>query len=107
MRPLTATTNAENGEAQEDSTQVLVNGVINGDEVPGSENEEEDEENGIQPPPLLIATVVAPSAADAREARRAAAALERQGREFQRQWVREQEEAHQPAITGDGEGDDG
>lgn len=107
MRPLTATANTESGEAQEESTLALVNGVINGDEVHGNENEGEEGENGIQPPPLLIATVVAPSAADARGARRAAAALERQGREFQRQWVREQEEAHQPAITGDADGDDG
>ncbi|KAM0252567.1 hypothetical protein ACHAQJ_007650 [Trichoderma viride] len=37
--------------------------------------------------PVLISVVVAASSDDAREARRAAARLERIGREFQREWV--------------------
>lgn len=39
--------------------------------------------------PLLVGVVVAGSADDAREARRAAARLERVGREFQREWAAE------------------
>jgi hypothetical protein len=84
---------------QEEGLGVLVNGVINGDEVPSHDNDESRGENAVQPPPLLIATVLAPNAADAGEARRAAASLERTGREFQREWAREQEAAQQPITA--------
>jgi hypothetical protein len=78
-----------------ESSEVLVNGVS------GAEGTESAEESNVQPPPILIASVVAPTAADAVAARRAAARLEQTGREFQRAWVREQEESH--AVLADGE----
>jgi hypothetical protein len=106
MRPLTATTNPDRPEHFRENTETFVNGIINGGEVHGSEAEEADEENNAQPP-LLIGTVVAPSAAETREARRAAARLEWSGREFQRQWAREQEESQQSSILADTEVDDG
>lgn len=50
---------------------------------------EEEEGQGGSPnaPPMLIGTVVAPRAEDLREARRAAARLERIARVFQTEWV--------------------
>jgi hypothetical protein len=52
---------------------------------------------------LLIATVVAAGAGDTMEARRAAAKLERMGREFQREFVREEAEPRE-AIAGSEDG---
>lgn len=40
-------------------------------------------------PPMLVGVVVAGSADEAREARRAASRLERLGRDFQREWAKE------------------
>ena len=73
---------------------VLVNGVTNDGQDSPEGTEDEETETRVQQPPLLISSVVAPSAADTSEARRAAARLERTGRDFQREWIREQEEAH-------------
>lgn len=66
-----------------------------GEEEDDEEEDEEDadDEASLKLPPLLIATVVTPSAAEALDARRAAARLERMGREFQSAWMREQEDA--------------
>jgi hypothetical protein len=72
----------------------LVNGVTNDGQDSLDETEDEETETRIQQPPLLISSVVAPSAADTSEARRAAARLGRAGRDFQREWIRELEEAH-------------
>jgi hypothetical protein len=76
----------------------LVNGVTNDGLDSLEETEDEETATRIQQPPLLIASVVAPSAADTSEARRAAARLERTGRDFQREWIREQEEAQGEAT---------
>ncbi|KAI1380915.1 hypothetical protein F4677DRAFT_405122 [Hypoxylon crocopeplum] len=51
-------------------------------------------------PPMLVGIVVAPSADEARDARRAAARLERVGREVQARWA----EAQQAQEDGDEEG---
>jgi hypothetical protein len=61
-----------------------------GDEEQKEEGEGESEEESEEArPPMLVATVVAPKYTAAREARRAAARLERMGGEFQRRWVEE------------------
>lgn len=100
MRPLSGTTESSSVNGQRDDGGVLVDGLVNGVDngkdanVAGDDGEEEEEkEITIQPPPLLIATVVAPSADEASNARKAAARLERMGRDFQRAWVREQEDS--------------
>ncbi|CZR53122.1 uncharacterized protein PAC_03000 [Phialocephala subalpina] len=92
LRPVSGTIN--NGEEQGRSYEVLVNGVLEGDD-------EDEENNSMHQPPMLIASVIAPSAADSGEARRAAARLERTGRTFQREWAREQEESRQPHALPD------
>ena len=99
LRPLSATTE-ESSEGPHGESEALVNGTEY--EIDGAT--EVEEESSVQQPPLLIATVVAPSAAEAGEARRAAARLERTGREFQREWVREQEEQQRESV---GDGDEG
>ncbi|KAF8863672.1 hypothetical protein BDZ45DRAFT_107897 [Acephala macrosclerotiorum] len=81
---------SDNGGEQSRSYEVLVNGVLNGDNDKGEEGY-----NSIHHPLMLIASVVASSAADSGEARRAAARLERTGRTFQREWAREQEDSRQ------------
>ena len=97
LRPLTGTTDAGSVDEPGESSEVLVNGIPHNEEVV-----EEDEESSIQPPPLLIASVVAPTAADAIDARRAAARLERTGREFQREWLREQASRNEIVEDEDG-----
>jgi hypothetical protein len=84
LRPLSGTTDTGSIDEHGESSEALVNGV-------GGAEDAEEGESTVQPPPLLIASVVAPSAADAVDARRAAVRLERMGREFQREWIREQE----------------
>lgn len=95
LRPLSGTTESSaTGQRRDD--EGLVNGVESGgDELGVQEGEDDVEEDGIQQPPLLIASVVAAHSTDALEARRAAARLERMGREFQREWGREQEEQNE------------
>jgi len=103
LRPLTATTDNSSTVGHGEGNESLVNGVANGvdngnSESSGRELAERAEEGGtLQLPPLLIATVVAAGPEEATEARRAAARLERTGREFQREWIREQEEEHETA----------
>ncbi|KAI1808165.1 hypothetical protein F4811DRAFT_339393 [Daldinia bambusicola] len=52
-------------------------------------------------PPMLISVVVAPSADEARDARRAAARLERVGRAIQAQWAEGQDEGGAGAGAGE------
>jgi len=99
LRPLSGTTDTGSIGEGRDKSEALVNGIAHENNVPTEDDE--NDESTIRPAPLLIASVVAPSAADAGEARRAAARLERTGREFQREWIREQEESHE--IIPDGE----
>jgi hypothetical protein len=64
--------------------------------------EEEDDNNGeaaVQQPPLLVATVVAGSSAHLMEARKAAAEIERFGRQFQRDWEFHVEESHMDDVA--------
>lgn len=87
---------------------LLVNGVGYGKEVAsaagsGEAEAGEEEGNARVVPPMLIGTVVAATSADAGEARRVAARLERIGRAFQREWVREQEVRREPAAAASGE----
>jgi hypothetical protein len=95
LRPLSG---SEAGDSEEvGDGGALVNGVECGKDMPVEEDGAA--ENVVQQPPLLIASVVTPSAGEAGEARRAAARLERIGKEFQREWVREQEEGLEPATV--------
>lgn len=80
----------DNDNGEEQGSEVLVNGVggLDFDDADDTDND------SIQPP-LLIASVVGSSAAQSGDARRAAARLERTGRTFQREWLREQEQSRQ------------
>ncbi|KAI1402927.1 hypothetical protein F4819DRAFT_485069 [Hypoxylon fuscum] len=51
-------------------------------------------EEDANAPPMLVGVVVAPNADEAREARRAAARLERVGREVQMRWAEAQQQTH-------------
>ena len=105
LRPLSGTTDDGSAAAQTDERGVLVNGSAHdesglsaGEDVPAA-----DDASAVLLPPLLVATVVAAGAGDTMEARRVAAKLERMGREFQKEFMREEAEP-QEAIT---EGEDG
>jgi len=56
----------------------------------GLEEHSGDEYTVIQPPPTLFGTVVVPSRSDLNEGRTVAMRMERVGRQFQREWLREQ-----------------
>ena len=68
--------------------------TVNGDTSADAETRStgKDEARSEDAAPMLVGLVVAGSADDAREARRAAARLERVGREFQKEWVAENNE---------------
>jgi hypothetical protein len=78
-----------------------VNGVDYGKDLNTEDDDVVAEENSTQQAPLLFVSVVAGSAAEAGEARRSAARLERTGREFQAEWVREQEERRESVAEAD------
>jgi len=106
MRPLSGTTDGgsfrENfGGENENHEEVVVNGIQDELEEEGVEGEGA---NAVQLPPLLIGTVIAARTEDAGEARRAAGRLERLGKEFQREWVHEQQVERREA---EGEVEDG
>lgn len=69
------------------------NGASNG-EGSGGANRGGDGPEGdggdVEDPPMFVAVVVGASAEDGREARRAAARLERVARDFQREWTAEE-----------------
>ncbi len=96
---------SESEVARKDSEDV--NGLVNGLELRregAGEEREDDEASARFVPPMLVATVVAASAAEAGEARRVAAWLERIGREFQKEWVRQQEVLGEPTNGGNEDG---
>lgn len=78
LRPLS-------GGTDDSSTGFLANGL--GHDTVG---DEETEESAVQRPPLLISTVLT-SSTNMAEARRAAADVERFGRQFQQDWVTQAE----------------
>jgi hypothetical protein len=100
---LLATLDPEPQGTPEETAEALVNGTTHDG---GPRDDDTEGENAMQPP-LLIAMVIASRSADIREARRAAAHLERTGREFQRQWSQEQGEAACSPTVMDTEADDG
>lgn len=107
LRPLSGTT--ENSSVAditraEGTDGLLVNGVDYGKDVEAEGSGEEEDGNSREVPPMLVGTVVAATAAEAGEARRVAARLERMGREFQREWARDQKVQSEPAA---GSGEDG
>lgn len=73
-------------------------GLGAGEEAPAAEDD-----GAMLLPPLLVATVVAAGAGDTMEARRAAARLERMGREFQKEFMREEPEPREAITEGDGD----
>jgi hypothetical protein len=104
LRPLSGTTESSSVRLEGESVNgLLLNGVDYGKDGVEEVREGEEDGNARQVPPMLVATVVAASSAEAGEARKVAARLERMGREFQREWVREQEQS-EPAS---GSGEDG
>ncbi|PBP20564.1 hypothetical protein BUE80_DR008688 [Diplocarpon rosae] len=66
---------------------LLANGTVHA-EVSGAGESENKQQNS----PLLIASVIASSSVEIGEARRAAAKLERTGRDFQREWALKQDQ---------------
>lgn len=106
LRPLSGTTESSSA-AGESSNEPLVNGVDYSKAISETSGEGEEEDgNARQIPPMLVATVVAATAAEAGEARRTAARLERMGREFQREWVREPDVSN-TVEQGNGSGEEG
>jgi hypothetical protein len=79
----------------------LINGVVHGGSGPEEDGAEVEAESTMQQPPMLIASVIAPRAADVGDARRAAARLERTGREIQREWTREHEGSQEVVSNGE------
>ncbi|KAG9241949.1 hypothetical protein BJ878DRAFT_393209, partial [Calycina marina] len=73
-------------EVQEGASEALVNGAA---PTEVQDESSEDEYSSVSQPPLLIASVIAHSATDTTSARKAAAKLERVGRNFQQEWTRE------------------
>ncbi|KAI0179176.1 hypothetical protein GGR52DRAFT_588933 [Hypoxylon sp. FL1284] len=71
---------------------------------PSPEDDEEEGEEGGAPAPMLVGVVVAPGPDDARDARRAAARLERVGREVQARWAEARPRQVQHGRQGNGEG---
>ncbi|KAE8452913.1 hypothetical protein EG329_013185 [Mollisiaceae sp. DMI_Dod_QoI] len=100
LRSLSGVIDSGHVEDEGQSHEVLMNGVL--DNV--DDGVEDARNDSIRQPPLLIASVVAPSAAVSGEARRAAARLERTGRDFQREWIREQESRHLNDVADEGDG---
>jgi hypothetical protein len=108
LRPLSGTTEGSSVAGHRNEGADVVNGVVNGGDYSrgtdiGDGEQAEEEDGAVQQPPMLIASVIAASAGDTLEARRAAARLERMGREFQREFMRVQEESGE-SVTGEEDG---
>ena len=117
LRPLSGTTEDASTAAEGDDGEggrELVNGTAHdggeyesgeldaGGETQAAGEEEGEEDAAVLLPPLLVATVVAASAGDTMEARRAAAKLEKMGRDFQKEFVREEADPHEAIVEGEG-----
>ncbi|TVY31214.1 hypothetical protein LHYA1_G000023 [Lachnellula hyalina] len=85
LRPLSRNTTTPT-EDPETPAELQTNGT-NTSSTPEEEDNGSEATNAANAPPLLIGTVVARTADSAGDARRAAARLERVGRQFQREWV--------------------
>lgn len=105
LRPLSGTTD-NTSVVQGDEERQLVNGhAHNGDYGSSPDTRDgaqaEDEDSSVLAPPLLVASVVVVGAGETMEGRRAAARLERMGREFQKEFMREEEEPREAVAEGE------
>ena len=97
LRSISATTEDDLSADEGGEEPASINGARNGEDANEDRNAQDggngddEEEDTTQRPPLLIATVVAASVTELGDARRAAAQLERTGREIQREWLKEQQ----------------
>lgn len=85
----------------------LTNG-FGDDHGANSEAHSGEDSTAIQPPPMLFSTVVVPRRSDLDEGRTVAMRIERMGRQFQREWLREQVTEREQASrdrSADGSGD--
>ena len=108
LRSLSGMTDDTSTAAQGDEGGKLVNGDGHGETDEsglgaGEEAPAAEDDGAMLLPPLLVATVVAAGAGDTMEARRAAARLERMGREFQKEFMREEPEPREAITEGDGD----
>lgn len=88
--PLSGTSVGDSSSSRK-GDEVMRNGVDYGKDLEGENGDSPSEESSLYQPPLLVASVIVGSSREAGEARRAAARLEKMGRDFQAEWTKEQE----------------